>query len=223
MKGNGLYNADEIALKLLHFYNDGEFAYDENSNTTEKQRNLKREFKKFIEETMSAPAKKRAVIALQSTILGLTDINKLRAENNELHKTIKQYKKEITGSKELVKTLFKDQFRKEIKEELYLEYGDDLENSRIANRKLLAKMEEADILMDNMRISHHEKMDEIQTEMYELNTLMYQKECNIKVKKTKEEKEQERIEKQIAKLQEKLSQSKEQSSDEEVEIITENI
>ena len=223
MKGNGLYNADEIALKLLHFYNDGEFAYDENSNTTEKQRNLKREFKKFIEETMSAPAKKRAVIALQSTILGLTDIDRLRAENNELHKTIKQYKKEITGSKELVKTLFKDQFRKEIKEELYLEYGDDLENSRIANRKLLAKMEEADILMDNMRISHHEKMDEIQTEMYELNTLMYQKECNIKVKKTNEEKEKEKQEKQIAKLQEKLSQSKEQSSDEEVEIITENI
>tara|TARA_R110000803_G_scaffold191770_1_gene254474 strand:+ start:322 stop:993 length:672 start_codon:yes stop_codon:yes gene_type:complete len=223
MKGNGLYNADEIALKLLHFYNDGEFAYDENSNTTEKQRNLKREFKKFIEETMSAPAKKRAVIALQSTILGLTDINKLRAENNELHKTIKQYKKEVTGSKELVKTLFKDQFRKEIKEELYLEYGDDLENSRIANRKLLAKMEETNIQMDNMRISHREQIDEMETKMYEINTLMYQKECNIKVKKTKEEKEQERIEKQIAKLQEKLSQSKEQSSDEEVEIITENI
>ena len=223
MKGNGLYNADEIALKLLHFYNDGEFAYDENSNTTEKQRNLKREFKKFIEETMSAPAKKRAVIALQSTILGLTDIDRLRAENNELHKTIKQYKKEVTGSKELVKTLFKDQFRKEIKEELYLEYGDDLENSRIANRKLLAKMEETNIQMDNMRISHREQIDEMETKMYEINTLMYQKECNIKVKKTKEEKEQERIEKQIAKLQEKLSQSKEQSSDEEVEIITENI
>ena len=223
MKGNGLYNADEIALKLLHFYNDGEFAYDENSNTTEKQRNLKREFKKFIEETMSAPAKKRAVIALQSTILGLTDINKLRAENNELHKTIKQYKKEVAGSKELVKTLFKEEFRKEVREEFHLEHGNDLESSRSANRKLLAKMEETNIQMDNMRISHREQIDEMETKMYELNTLMYQKDCNIKVKKTKEEKEQERIEKQIAKLQEKLSQSKEQSSDEEVEIITENI
>ena len=208
-----VYCSDAIAIKLLDYYEGGEYAYEEGGNKTEKQRNLKREFKTFVENSMKDTRKDRGVKALQETLLSLTDSDKLRTENKQLRHKVKVLTEYEKGEKALVQTLFKDEFKQEIKDNFIRETQDDLLSSRRTNQKLLRHINQLEGRVDAGRNKvDREMFDKIEKENYDLNTRLY--EATKKKKKTPKELLREKLQRQMDELA---------SDEEEVETIVETI
>ena len=111
-----VYCSDAIAIKLLDYYEEGMYAYEEGENKTDKQRNLKREFKTFVENSMNDTRKERGLKALQETLLSLTDSDKLRTEVKQLRHKVKVLDENKKGEQVLINTLYKEELKQEIKE-----------------------------------------------------------------------------------------------------------
>jgi|TARA_R110000824_G_scaffold350621_1_gene537565 hypothetical protein len=211
-KAKSVYCADAIAIKLLDYYEEGMYAYEEGENKTEKQRNLKREFKTFVDDAMTDTRKNRGVKALQETLLSLTDSDRLRTENKHLRHKVKVLTEYEKGEKELVQTLFKDEFKQEIKDNFIRETQEDLQSSRKTNQKLLRHIYELESRLDAGRNNVDKEMfDKVEKENYDLNTKLY--EATKKKKKTPKELMREKLQRQMDEL----------DSDEEVETIVETI
>ena len=197
----------------MDYYEGGEYAYEEGGNKTEKQRNLKREFKTFVENSMKDTRKDRGVKALQETLLSLTDSDKLRTENKQLRHKVKVLTEYEKGEKALVQTLFKDEFKQEIKDNFIRETQDDLLSSRRTNQKLLRHINQLEGRVDAGRNKvDREMFDKIEKENYDLNTRLY--EATKKKKKTPKELLREKLQRQMDELA---------SDEEEVETIVETI
>jgi len=208
------YCSDAIAIKLLDYYEGGEFSYEEGSQKTAKQRTLKKEFKIFVEDILADTKKKRSLIALQDTILGVTEPDKLRAELSSLRNKVKVLEDRSGNEKILINTLYKEELRKEIKENYELQTREDLESSRIVNRKLLNHIinleEQVDGAKNRVDRDVHE---ELIKENRNLSQQIYDR--NISKEKSKKDLKREKLKKQMEAL--------ESSDEEEEEIIIETI
>ena len=207
-----VYCSDAIAIKLLDYYEEGMYAYEEGENKTDKQRNLKREFKTFVENSMNDTRKERGLKALQETLLSLTDSDKLRTEVKQLRHKVKVLDENKKGEQVLINTLYKEELKQEIKEKYIRETSEDLQSSRRTNQKLLRHIYQLEGRVDADRNKvDREMFDKIEKENYALNTRLY--EATKKKKKTPIQLAREKLQRQLDEL----------ASDEEVETIVETI
>ena len=212
-EAKSVYCSDAIAIKLLDYYEEGMYAYEEGENKTDKQRNLKREFKTFVDDVMTDTRKNRGLKALQETLLSLTEGDRLRTENKQLRHKVKVLTEYEKGEKALVQTLFKDEFKQEIKDNFIRETQEDLQSSRKTNQKLLRHIYELESRLDAGRNNVDKEMfDKVEKENYDLNTKLY--EATKKKKKTPKELMREKLQRQMDELA---------SDEEEVETIVETI
>jgi len=133
-------NADAVAIKLLDYYEGGIYAYDESENKTDKQRNLKRDFKQCIVKFMNDPSCKAFVKAMQDTLIELEEPTRLRNENRKLREKVQALEDKDHNYKDLIITTYKEEYYKEIKEKMDKQLVEDLESSRRINRKLMDRM-----------------------------------------------------------------------------------
>jgi len=207
-----VYCSDAIAIKLLDYYEEGMYAYEEGENKTDKQRNLKREFKTFVENSMNDTRKERGLKALQETLLSLTDSDKLRTEVKQLRHKVKVLDENKKGEQVLINTLYKEELKQEIKEKYIRETSVDLQSSRRTNQKLLRHIYQLEGRVDADRNKvDREMFDKVEKENYALNTRLY--EATKKKKKTPIQLAREKLQRQLDEL----------ASDEEVETIVETI
>ena len=207
-----VYCSDAIAIKLLDYYEEGMYAYEEGENKTDKQRNLKREFKTFVENSMNDTRKERGLKALQETLLSLTDSDKLRTEVKQLRHKVKVLDENKKGEQVLINTLYKEELKQEIKEKYIRETSEDLQSSRRTNQKLLRHIYQLEGRVDADRNKvDREMFDKVEKENYALNTRLY--EATKKKKKTPIQLAREKLQRQLDEL----------ASDEEVETIVETI
>lgn len=133
-------NVDAIAIKLLDYYEDGQYGYDEGEKKTDKQRNLKRDFKQCIVKFMNDESCKAFTKAMQDTLIQLEEPARLRDENRHLRQRLKAFEDKQANYKDLVMTTYRDEYYREIKEKLDRQLVEDLESSRRINRKLMDRM-----------------------------------------------------------------------------------
>ena len=208
-----VYCSDAIAIKLLDYYEEGEYAYEEGENKTEKQRNLKREFKTFVDDIMTDTKKNRGLKAMQQTLLSLTDGDRLRAEVKQLRHKVKVLDENKKGEQVLINTLYKEELKQEIKDKYIRETSEDLQSSRRTNQKLLHHIYQLEGRVDADRNKvDKELFDKIEKENYTLNTKLY--EATKKKKKTPIQLAREKLQRQLDDLA---------SDEEEEEIIVETI
>ena len=208
-----VYCSDAIAIKLLDYYEEGMYAYEEGENKTDKQRNLKREFKTFVENSMNDTRKERGLKALQETLLSLTDSDKLRTEVKQLRHKVKVLDENKKGEQVLINTLYKEELKQEIKEKYIRETSEDLQSSRRTNQKLLRHIYQLEGRVDADRNKvDREMFDKVEKENYALNTRLY--EATKKKKKTPIQLAREKLQRQLDELA---------SDEEEVETIVETI
>ena len=208
-----VYCSDAIAIKLLDYYEEGMYAYEEGENKTDKQRNLKREFKTFVDDVMTDTRKNRGLKALQETLLSLTEGDRLRTEVKQLRHKVKVLDENKKGEQVLINTLYKEELKQEIKENFIRETQDDLLSSRRTNQKLLRHINQLEGRVDAGRNKvDREMFDKIEKENYDLNTRLY--EATKKKKKTPKELLREKLQRQMDELA---------SDEEEVETIVETI
>lgn len=208
-----VYCSDAIAIKLLDYYEEGMYAYEEGTNKTEKQRNLKREFKTFVDDIMTDTKKNRGLKAMQQTLLSLTDGDRLRAEVKQLRHKVKVLDENKKGEQVLINTLYKEELKQEIKDKYIRETSEDLQSSRRTNQKLLHHIYQLEGRVDADRNKvDKELFDKIEKENYTLNTKLY--EATKKKKKTPIQLAREKLQRQLDDLA---------SDEEEEEIIVETI
>ena len=212
-EAKSVYCSDAIAIKLLDYYEEGMYAYEEGENKTDKQRNLKREFKTFVDDVMTDTKKKRGLKALQETLLSLTEGDRLRTEVKQLRHKVKVLDENKKGEQVLINTLYKEELKQEIKEKYIRETSEDLQSSRRTNQKLLRHIYQLEGRLDAGRNKvDREMFDKIEKENYDLNTRLY--EATKKKKKTPKELLREKLQRQMDELA---------SDEEEVETIVETI
>ncbi len=200
-------NVDAVAIKLLDYYEDGEYAYEEGENKTDKQRNLKRDFKQCIVKFVNEPGCKAFIKAMQDTLIQLEEPARLRDENRMLREKVRSYEDKSNNYRDLVITTYRDEYYKEIKTKLDTELVENLESSRRINRKLMDRMCQVENQLSNYK-------DRPSKESYE-----HLKEQNMKLNtqicKTMESKKQNEKLKKKLKLEAELQKLMESSDEEE--------
>ena len=205
---------DALAIKLLDYYADGEYGYEEGVNKTIKQRNLKRSIKDEITEMNKNPSGKVFVSAMHGAILSLIEPCKLRNENKLLRQKMKALENKDANCEALANTLYKNEIYKRVKEEKDKELVDNLESSRIVNRKLM------DIVSDlEQRLSQkknyvpREKLKALEDENRKLT---------MDIAKNKKSSKMSKKEKKMAELKRQMALL-ESSDEEDIEVITEEL
>ena len=84
------FDVDAAAITLLDYYKEGEFAYEKGETKTEKQRNLKRDFKISLDNIIDRPELlKHSFCEALNDLFNICDksyIEKLKEENRSLRK-----------------------------------------------------------------------------------------------------------------------------------------
>lgn len=205
---------DAISIKLLDYYADGEYGYEEGVNKTIKQRNLKRSIKDEITAINKNPSGKVYISAMHGAILSLIEPCKLRNEVKMLRQKMKVLENKDANCEALARTLYKDELYKRMKEESDKELVENLESSRIVNRKLL------DIVSDlEQRLSQkknyvpRDKLKALEAENLKLTMDIAKNKKSSKM--SKREKKMKELKRQMALL--------ESSDEEDIEVITEEL
>lgn len=207
-------NADAIAIKLLDYYEDGEYAYEEGQNKTDKQRNLKRDFKNCIIKFMEETSCKSFFKAMQDTLIQVEEPTRLRNENKVLRQKVKSFEANSNNYKDLVITTYKEEYYNEIKSKLDRKLVEDLESSRRINRKLMDRMCELEKQYSKLKNRPtEESYEELKRQNYQLNAQVN--------KNLQNKKQQEKLKKKLA-LEEQLKKLME-SDEEEEEVFIEEI
>lgn len=205
---------DAISIKLLDYYADGEYGYEEGVNKTIKQRNLKRSIKDEITAINNNPSGKVYISAMHGAILSLIEPCKLRNEVKLLRQKIKALENKDANCEALAMTLYKDELYKRVKEERDQELVTNLEDSRIVNRKLmdmLSTME--DRLAERKDYVPRERLKKLEEENLKLAMDIAKNSKSNKL--SKREKKMKELKRQMALL--------ESSDEEDIEVITEEI
>ena len=142
---------DTLAIKLLEYYNEGEFAYEEGVNKSVKQKNLKRSFKQEIEQLVNNKSKSAFTSSLHCALVSLLEPDKLRKEIRTLRQKNKHFEDINASAEALAMTLYKDEIYKRVKEEKDKELIEDLQGSREVNRKLLNVVSNLERCIDDKR------------------------------------------------------------------------
>tara|TARA_R110001599_G_C12043894_1_gene641443 strand:- start:38 stop:703 length:666 start_codon:yes stop_codon:yes gene_type:complete len=200
---------DALAVKMLDHYNDGEFAYEANTNKTVKQRNMKRYIKDNL-ITMGKDASKNVFLnAFYATTMEITQPTKLRVENTLLKKKLKIYETRDENYEALAMTLYKDEIYKRVKSEMDQQLLQNLEDSRWVNQQhsdIIGKLERS--LAERKDYVPRERLQELQNHNHELTMEIHKNKKNHKM--SAREKKRAALKKQMEELD---------SSDDEMEII----
>jgi len=205
---------DALAIKMLDFYCDGEFAYEEGVNKTMKQRNLKRTIKDEL-TTMNKEAASRVFIsAMHGALCGMVEPSKLRDENKMLRKKLKVFEQRDGNYEALALTLYKDEIYARVKEERDQALVKDLDDSREVNRKLMTIVYDLERkLAERHDYVPREKVRDLEEQNLKLSMEIGKHKKNHKM--TKKEKKMAELKRQMALL--------ESSDEEDIETITEEI
>ena len=208
---------DALSVKMLDYYDDGVLAYEEGTNKTVKQRNMKRYIKDNL-ITMNKDASKNVFLnAFYDTTMEISQPTKLREENTLLKKKIKIYETRDENYEALAMTLHKEEIYKRVKSEMDQQLLKNLEDSRWVNRQqsdIIGKLERS--LSQKAGYVSKEKYSELAERNAELTLEIH--ENKKKHKMSAREKKRAALEKQHAERMAALD-----SSDEEVETLTEKI
>ena len=205
---------DAISIKLLDYYADGEYGYEEGVNKTIKQRNLKRTLKDEITAINKNPSGKVYISAMYGAILSLIEPCKLRNENKLLRQKLKLFDNKDAKSEALAMTLYKDEIYKRIKEEKDQELVDNLESSRIVNRKLMDIVSGLEgRLSAKKNYVPREKLKALEAENLKLTMDIAKNKKTSKL--SKKEKKMKELKRQMELL--------ESSDEEDIEVITEQL
>ena len=208
---------DALSVKMLDYYDDGVLAYEEGTNKTVKQRNMKRYIKDNL-ITMNKDASKNVFLnAFYDTTMEISQPTKLREENTLLKKKIKIYETRDENYEALAMTLHKDEIYKRVKSEMDQQLLQNLKDSRWVNQQqsdIIGKLEKS--LSEKSNYVPRERLQELQEHNHKLT-------CEIQKNKKQhkmsaKEKKRAALEKQHAERMAALD-----SSDEEVETLTEKI
>ncbi len=200
-------NVDAIAIKLLDYYEEGQYAYEEGDKKTDKQRNLKRDFKQCIVKFMNDEGCKSFTKAMQDTLVQIEEPARLRDENRMLREKVRGYEDKSNNYKDLVITTYRDEYYKEIKSKLDAELVENLESSRRINRKLMDRM----CQVENKLSSYKDRPSK---ESYEHLKSQNMK-LNEQICKTMQTKKQDEKLKKKLKLEAELQKLMESSDEEE--------
>ena len=186
---------DALSVKMLDYYNDGEYAYEEDTNKTVKQRNMKRYIKDNL-ITMGKDASKNVFLnAFYDTTMEITQPTKLRDENSLLKKKLKIYETRDENYEALAMTLHKEELYKRIKSEMDQGLLKNLEDSRWVNRQhsdIITKLERS--LSERKDYVPRERLRELQDHNHELTMAIHKNKKNHKM--SAREKQRAALEKQ---------------------------
>ena len=170
---------DALSVKMLDYYNDGEYAYEEDTNKTVKQRNMKRYIKDNL-ITMGKDASKNVFLnAFYDTTMEITQPTKLRDENSLLKKKLKIYETRDENYEALAMTLHKEELYKRIKSEMDQGLLKNLEDSRWVNRQhsdIITKLERS--LSERKDYVPRERLRELQDHNHELTMAIHKNKKN---------------------------------------------
>ena len=205
---------DALAIKMLDHYNDGELAYEEGTNKTIKQRNMKRYIKDHL-ITMSKDSSKNGFLnAFYDTAMDFAQPAKLRNENTLLKKKLQIYETRDCNYEALAMTLYKDEIYKRVKEEQDHKLLQNLEDSRWVNRQ------QADII-NRLEQSAQNQRDYVPKEKYS-ELAEKNAELTLEIAKNKKQHKMTAKQKKMAELKRQMALL-ESSDEEDIEIITEQL
>ena len=205
---------DALAIKMLDYYADGEYAYEEGVNKTMKQRNLKRTIKDELTAMNKQPASRVFISAMSSSLFSLVEPSKLRDENKMLRKKLKVFEQRDGNYEALALTLYKDEIYARVKEERDQALVKDLDDSREVNRKLMTIVYDLERkLAERHDYVPREKVRDLEEQNLKLSMEIGKHKKNHKM--TKKEKKMAELKRQMALL--------ESSDEEDIETITEEI
>ena len=205
---------DALAIKMLDFYCDGEYAYEEGVNKTMKQRNLKRTIKDELTKMNKEPGSRVFISAMHGSVLSLVEPSKLRDENKLLRKKLKVFEQRDGNYEALALTLYKDEIYQRVKEERDQALVKDLDDSREVNRKLMTIVYDLERkLAERHDYVPKQKVRELEEQNLKLAMEIGKHKKNHKM--SKKQKKMAELKKQMALL--------ESSDEEEIEIITEEL
>ena len=171
------YDTGDFSERLLDFYKEGEYAYEEGTNKTDKQKQMKFRLKKEIDEGLEG--KKLLKEALTDGLNGLQEPIKLREENKQMRAKILRLEEYLDGRKACAEAKFKDDIRKEVRAETRKgceERMTALENNA---RKYKAKMEylynNQQEVKDRIPREEHERVVKANDELFEMINTKYKK------------------------------------------------
>lgn len=91
------YDTGDFSERLLDFYREGEYAYEEGTTKTDKQKSMKLRLRKELDEVLDS--KKLIREALTDTLNGIQEPVKLREENKQMRAKILKLEEYISGVK----------------------------------------------------------------------------------------------------------------------------
>lgn len=123
---NFTFDLDAAAITLLDYYQGGEYAYEEGEKKTDKQRNLKRDFKICLDNMAEHPElmKKTFCEAINDlfTACDVTRVNRLKEEN----KNLRTQNNKLQGEKDNRKACYLAQEQDDWREDFFTKMrGDD--------------------------------------------------------------------------------------------------
>jgi len=201
---------DALAVKMLDYYDDGQYAYDSNTNKTVKQRNMKRYIKDNL-NTMNKDANKNIFLnAFYDTTMEINQPTKLREEVILLKKKLIIYETRDENYEALAMTLHKDEIYKRVKSEMDEGLLQNLKDSRWVNQQqsdIIGKLERS--LSEKSNYVPRERLQELQEHNHKLTCEIHKNKKNHKM--SAKEKKRAALRKQMEAL--------DSSDDDEIEII----
>lgn len=172
------FDLDAAAITLLDHYRDGEFAYEEGEKKTDKQRNLKRDFKTCLDNMAQHPElmKKTFCEALNDlfTMCDVTRINRLKEENKTLRKQRDTLQEEKDNRKACYLAQEQDDWRHEYFTNMRHNDADTINTLR---KSIKVCREEIEELKDYKRLYNQapkkEDLDNLINTNRDLNTKLY--------------------------------------------------
>ncbi len=204
---------DALAVKMLDYYADGEFAYEEGVNKTMKQRNLKRTLKDEIMALTKNGGTRVFTSAIYECLLSLAEPSKLRNEVKLLRDKLKLYETRDGNHEALAMTLYKEEIYQRVKEERDQALVQDLDDSRKVNQKLMTILYDLENkLAERQDYVPRDKFKKLEEQNHKLT---------MDIAKNKKSYKMSKKEKKMAELKRQMSLL--ESSDEEEEVITEEL
>ena len=171
------YDTSDLSERLLDFYRDGEYAYEEGVVKTDKQKQMKLRLRKEIDEGLEG--KKLLKEALTDGLNGLQEPIKLREENKQMRAKVLRLEDYLAGTKACAEAKLKDEIRKEVRAETRKSCEERMTALENNARKYKTKLEHLynnqQEAKDRIPRAEHERMIKANDELFEMINTKYKK------------------------------------------------
>jgi DNA repair ATPase RecN len=171
------YDTGDFSERLLDFYKEGEYAYEEGTTKTEKQKQMKFRLRKELDEGLEG--KKLLKEALTAGLNGLQEPIKLREENKQMRSKILRLEEWCDGVKSCGEAKFKDEIRKEVRAETKKACEERMTALENNARKYKTKLEHLynnqQEVKDRIPRAEHERVVKANDELFDMINTKYKK------------------------------------------------